>query len=184
MDWGKILVDSITVAIIGAAAVIISTLLANWITDIKGYKNISRKIGDVSSTSLSGQHQEIERAIAKGNEQIDKSLEKSTAFLLSKVETTSNCIASQIKRIDERLIEESEAEKYRYLNLDKDQQIIREHVEGVYGLMKEWEKTVSRNIELENKVKVLEEKVQVLTLELSRVNQTRSKYRDEQDLEL
>lgn len=183
LNWGQILMDSLTVAIIGAVAVLGSTLLANWITDVKGYKKLNLKIGEVPNTTLSGQHKDIEAAIKEGNcslnEQVKDSIKGSTESILS----SSNTILTKVEKINDHLIKEKADHENSFKNLDKDQQKIKGHVEGIHALVKDWERTISRNRELENKVIVLEEKVQKLTLELSRVNQDRSNDRDEQDLE-
>lgn len=175
MGWGEILVGALIGTIIGAVALIISALITNIFSDRK----ISRKIGEVGNTTLAGQHESIENTIDKNTGQINKMVENSTGLLLH----STKDVLKQVQGINEKLIKEKADQENSFKNLDKDQQKIMEHIEGVHLLAKEWERTISRNVELEKKVSSLEEKVKKLTIELNNRNPQRG-YGDEHDLEL
>ncbi|MDO0824069.1 hypothetical protein [Desulfosporosinus nitroreducens] len=171
VDWGKILLDSGIIAMISIAGAIVTTLLANVITDIKGYKNINRKIGDVFNTTLSGQHQGIERAITGGNEQLNKVLEKSAESLLSKVETTSNGILGQVHRINEKIVQEATAQQYSHENLSESQKELKNHINAIESLAKEWEALVTENKGLKTALHQARQEIQALNYKIQSMEQ-------------
>lgn len=158
MDWGKIIVEATGVALISAAGVIIATLLANLITDIKGYKKIAKQIGNTDNTTLSGQHERIEtmvderysglkEAVNSGNERLTGSIKDT----ISKVEN----VGGKVENIDKILAVEAKTKEMLYQSLDKDQQEIKRHVDGIMSLARNWEEVNARNKELERQVKEL-----------------------------
>lgn len=179
MDWGQILVDSGIVAIISAGAVVISTLLANVFTDIKGYRKINRKIGDEPNITLIGQHKMIEGAVIDSKEQLSREIGASSSSLLSKIESSAHNLLSKVEKINDRIVEKDADQRNNYRNLDKDQQKIKDNVEAIYGLMKDWERVNTRNKELENRVRELESQYAQL---LSRYNQLSAR-NSERDME-
>lgn len=143
------LVDGLIIAIIGAAGVIIANLLVTVINDIRGYKKISRRIGDTDSKgNLTSQHETIAKSITDGNNEMKDLLKNSTVDVLR-----------QVQGIREKLIQEKAAQENSFKSLDKDQQKIMGHVEGIHLLARDWERMISRNRELEAEVFSLKNQV-------------------------
>ncbi len=70
MNFGRVSMHDIVVAIIGG----IFVLIGNIIIDIRGYKKVSEKIGNVDNTTLSGQHKRIEQIITNKHEKINDTI--------------------------------------------------------------------------------------------------------------
>lgn len=134
MNWGKIIMDSIVVAIISLIAVVISAI----ITDFKGYKKIAGKIGNLKSDTLEGQHERIKETIAERANSIEKM--QNNEF---------NRIFNKVDNIDKEMV----ANKERYASLNLDQRGISDNVNR---LVNEWEYAIVENKELKNRIKELE----------------------------
>ena len=98
MDYGRLVMDSVAVAIIG----VIGVLLLNLLNEYRGWRKVEKLIGRLDDTTLNKQHNEIKENINDKTEGIK----------------------TKVDRIDTMLIRNEE----RYLNLNSDQKEIRNNI--------------------------------------------------------
>lgn len=136
LNWGKILMDSIVAALIGA----IAALLLNVWTDFKGWKKVERLIGNLHDSTLGRQHEDI-----------GKNIDRATGDIKERTNSISNevdKVGSWVSRINEMLAKN----EVRYENLNLDQKEVRNNV---VKLVSSWEELVKENRELKQVVREL-----------------------------
>ncbi|TAH61135.1 MAG: hypothetical protein EWM50_06185, partial [Gottschalkiaceae bacterium] len=149
MDWGKIIMDGIVIAIIGLIAAIMTQVVA----DFKGYRKIADKIGNHKSDTLEGQHESLGKTIIERTNSIEKI--QNSEF---------NRIFNKVDNIDKEMATNKEANKERYNNLNFDQKKVKDNVDR---LVYDWERTIAENRELKGRITELEKKID----ELEKVNE-------------
>jgi predicted RNase H-like nuclease (RuvC/YqgF family) len=76
---------------------------------------------------------------------------------------------------------EKQAQSFRYENLDDAQKEIRDSVRKTFDLLKDWERVITENKELKEKIKAMEREMEILkekTANLERKNKIRGFDRD------
>ncbi|MDN5302885.1 MAG: hypothetical protein PWQ60_2399 [Thermoanaerobacteraceae bacterium] len=129
MNWERILMESITVALISVAA----ALLLNVWTDFKGWKKIEKLIGNLNGTTLGRQHEDIEKTVVNEARTIKTGSDK--------IENMVGNIAAILNK-----------QEGRYESLNLDQKEIRNHV---LKLVNNWEELIKENQELKQAVREL-----------------------------
>lgn len=135
----KMVVDS-------SAIIIVGTIVAAVIAGLFGMGRVQEKVEKVKEV-LNKDHEGLEKTISKGNEQVAGSIKDT----LDKV----GAVESRVVNIDKILAVEAKTKELLYQSLDKDQQEIKRHVEGINALVRNWEEVNARNKELERQVKEL-----------------------------
>ncbi|WP_298203097.1 hypothetical protein [Desulfosporosinus sp.] len=171
-EWLVYVEAAIITGIFGIIAVLLKIVYDNK----KGYEGVSSKIG---STDLKGnlvsQHGAIEESVNNAREVLNKEINTSSSLLLSKVE-----------KIKDHLIKEKADQENSFKSMDKDQQKIMGHVEGIHALAKDWERTVNRNRELEAEVISLKSQIRELRRDYDRLTtryDSRAKERENEEIE-
>ena len=137
MDWGKIIMDTVIASFITGIFAVVAVLVTNGYSKKKGYNKIDSKIGDLYNTTLSRQHEDIERSIIDKTSTIEKSI----------IEKTSN-IYAKVEKINDITVRNEAL----YQNLGSNQKEIKT---SMGNFILDWEKTISENKE----VKLLNEKL-------------------------
>lgn len=150
MDWGKVIMDSIVVAIIGLIAVVVSGI----ITDFKWYKKIAEKIGNHKSDTLEGQHERIKETIAEKVNNVEKNIVEK----VNGIEKVQDRVFNKVDCIDKLLIQKETEHKFRLDSMNENQKEIKNHVQGISKFIDDWEKTIVENKELKSRIAELEKK--------------------------
>ncbi len=176
MNFGRFSMHDIVVAIIGG----IFVLIGNIIIDIRGYKKVSDKIGNVDNTTLSGQHKQIEEIITNKHEKINDTIKSVNENLSRDV----NKSIEKVERISDKLIQKETENKYYYESLSDHQKELDGHIRGIEDLVREWKHVVSDNRRLKEENEVIRLKNNELLNENKRIKRKFSHQHNEQDLSL
>lgn len=152
LDWGKIIINGIVIAIIGLIAAIMTQVIA----DFKGYRKIADKIGNHKSDTLEGQHEEIEKVVKDSIHNAKELITKDTSMIYFKVEKIGD-----IALRNENL--------YQNLNLSQ-----KEVKDNAAKLVFDWESTIEENKKLKDRIVVLERKNRELE---GKYNDLKNKYK-------
>lgn len=144
MNWGDILMETVIASLITGIFGVIVVLITNVFTNRRGYDKIDSKIGVMSNTTLSGQHQDINENIKQSEANIKGNIIEKTSSIHSKVDSINN------------LMIKSEG-RYESLNLDQ-----REIRNNVSKLVSDWEKLIIENNNLRMENHKLRDKIYVL----------------------
>lgn len=159
MDWGSIIMDTIIASIITGALGIMAVLITNTYANKRGYDKIDSKIGEIRNTTLSGQHENIQKNIELSSSSIKNSIQNK----LGEVDGKVNGIGQILVRNEER-----------YLNLNVDQKEIRNNVSK---LLYSWEMMIKENQELKHSIDRLTQENRELK-EIVKENDKRESGRD------
>jgi len=106
--------------------------------------------------------------------------------LNKEINTSSSLLLSKVEKIKDHLIKEKADQENSFKSMDKDQQKIMGHVEGIHALAKDWERTVNRNRELEAEVISLKGQIRELRRDYDRLTtryDSRAKERENEEIE-
>lgn len=145
VNWGKIIMDGIVIAIIGLIAAIMTQVIA----DFKGYRKIADKIGNHKSDTLEGQHERIKEIVVEKTNGVEKII----AAGANGIAERQRSIFSKVDSIDKEMA----ANKDRYTSLNLDQRDIRD---SVGKLVNEWEHAITENKELKSRIMEMEKQIE------------------------
>ncbi len=122
MDWRKIIMDSIVVAIIGLAGAVLSAA----VVDAKGYKKIAGKIGSLKSDTLEGQHEAIKETIIGKTNGVEKiiaertnGVEKIIAERTNGIAERQSSILNKVDSIDKLLTQKETEDRFRLESMNE-----------------------------------------------------------------
>lgn len=150
MDWRKIIMDSIVVAIIGLAGAVLSAA----VVDAKGYKKIAGKIGSLKSDTLEGQHERIKEIMVEKTNGVEKIIAERTNGIAER----QGSILNKVESIDKLLTQKETEDRFRLESMNESQKEIKIHMQGINKLADDWEKTIAENKELKARNTELEKK--------------------------
>lgn len=133
MSWENIIMETIVASLITGIFGVIVVLLTNAYINKRGYEKIDSKIGSLSNTTLSGQHDSLSRehdSLSKEHDRLERVVAEKSLSIYAKVD----CI--------DKITAKNEA---LYQNLDQDQKEVRDNVTK---LIYNWERTLKDNNEL------------------------------------
>lgn len=147
MEWRDIIIETIVASIVTGVFGIIVVIITNIFVNKRAFDKVDGKIGDLTNTTLSGQHSDIEKAI----------IEKISNGTINVLNSNSN-INTKVEKINDIMVKN----EGRYENLNLDQREVRNNINNLlYNL----ESTVSENKDLKAEIKVLKGQIKELTQE-------------------
>lgn len=147
MEWRDIILETIVASIVTGVFGIIVVIITNIFVNKRAFDKVDGKIGDLTNTTLSGQHSDIEKAI----------IEKISNGTINVLNSNSN-INTKVEKINNIMVKN----EGRYENLNLDQREVRNNINNLlYNL----ESTVSENKDLKAEIKVLKGQIKELTQE-------------------
>lgn len=147
MEWRDIILETIVASIVTGVFGIIVVIITNIFVNKRAFDKVDGKIGDLTNTTLSGQHSDIEKAI----------IEKISNGTINVLNSNSN-INTKVEKINDIMVKN----EGRYENLNLDQREVRNNINNLlYNL----ESTVSENKDLKAEIKVLKGQIKELTQE-------------------
>lgn len=147
MEWRDIILETIVASIVTGVFCIIVVIITNIFVNKRAFDKVDGKIGDLTNTTLSGQHSDIEKAI----------IEKISNGTINVLNSNSN-INTKVEKINDIMVKN----EGRYENLNLDQREVRNNINNLlYNL----ESTVSENKDLKAEIKVLKGQIKELTQE-------------------
>ena len=169
--WGEI-INIAAATLVGALIGVAGTILVNWLGNRKGYKDISLKIGDLPNTTLSGQHQQMEKELKAQMDTKEKNLQSKIGNLQ---DTTLNGQHLQILKDVQEIRSQMQAQEKGRLSgeLYNIQRTVND-LQGFAEIM----------IDLKNKNEKLKETVRSLKQELDYMHDPRHKKFHNQDFKL
>lgn len=175
MDWRKIIMDSIVVAIIGLAGAVLSAA----VVDAKGYKKIAGKIGSLKSDTLEGQHERIKEIMVEKTNGVEKIIAERTNGIAER----QGSILNKVESIDKLLTQKETEDRFRLESMNESQKEIKIHMQGINKLADDWEKTIAENKELKARNTELEKKYLELDKQYKELLSRNRKARD-MDIEI
>lgn len=175
MDWRKIIMDSIVVAIIGLAGAVLSAA----VVDAKGYKKIGGKIGSLKSDTLEGQHERIKEIMVEKTNGVEKIIAERTNGIAER----QRSIFSKVDSIDKLLTQKETEDRFRLESMNESQKEIKIHMQGINKLADDWERTIAENKELKARNTELEKKYLELDKQYKELLSRNRKARD-MDIEI
>lgn len=135
IDWGYIM-DMAIATLVGALIAVAGSILVNWFSNRKGYKDIDGKIGTLDNTTLSGQHNQISKSVDKTSQQLEN-IENEAHKLSDKIgvlnDTTlsgqNKTIMKQIDSINTFLNNEKSKREDKLYSLNGDMSRINSSIE-------------------------------------------------------
>ena len=164
MDWEKTLMDAFVVAVITASA----TVLAAIISSVLSLGRVNEKIESNA------------RLIEKNKDLLSKD-HNALGIEHKEIRAEMQSAKSLLNKIENELSMEKQAQSFRYENLDDAQKEIRDSVRKTFDLLKDWERVITENKELKEKIKAMEREMEILkekTANLERKNKIRGFDRD------
>lgn len=147
MECRDIILETIVASIVTGVFGIIVVIITNIFVNKRAFDKVDGKIGDLTNTTLSGQHSDIEKAI----------IEKISNGTINVLNSNSN-INTKVEKINNIMVKN----EGRYENLNLDQREVRNNINNLlYNL----ESTVSENKDLKAEIKVLKGQIKELTQE-------------------
>lgn len=147
MEWRDIILETIVASIVTGVFGIIVVIITNIFVNKRAFDKVDGKIGDLTNTTLSGQHSDIEKAI----------IEKISNGTINVLNSNSN-INTKVEKFNDIMVKN----EGRYENLNLDQREVRNNINNLlYNL----ESTVSENKDLKAEIKVLKGQIKELTQE-------------------
>lgn len=127
MEWRDIIMETIVASIVTGVFGIIVVIITNIFVNKRAFDKVDGKIGDLTNTTLSGQHSDIEKAI----------IEKISNGTINVLNSNSN-INTKVEKFNDIMVKN----EGRYENLNLDQREVRNNINNLlYNL----ESTVSEN---------------------------------------